>query len=85
MDSSSRIKAVIALDVRSGQRMRFSAPLFATILALVVLRERIRMRRIGALLVGFAGVLVVLRPDVQAISTGAIFTLCSALAWALCF
>lgn len=29
MDSKTRIKAVIALDVHSGQRMRFSAPLFA--------------------------------------------------------
>ena len=29
MHSKTRIKAVIALDVRTGQRMRFSAPLFA--------------------------------------------------------
>lgn len=29
MDGQSRIKAVIAIDVRSGQRLRFSAPLFA--------------------------------------------------------
>jgi hypothetical protein len=29
MDSRTRIKAVIALDVHSGKRMRFSAPLFA--------------------------------------------------------
>jgi hypothetical protein len=29
MDSKTRIKSVIALDVHSGKRMRFSAPLFA--------------------------------------------------------
>ena len=40
----------------------FSTPLFATVLAVSVLRETIRLRRILALVAGFFGALIVLRP-----------------------
>ena len=43
--------------------LSFTGPLFATVLAAFFLRERIRLRRIAALLVGFSGALVIVRPD----------------------
>ena len=59
----------------------FSAPLFATVLAFVVLGEVVRMRRISALVVGFAGTLVVLRPWTADIDSGALFILAAAMFW----
>jgi len=40
----------------------YAAPLFTTLGAVLLLKERIRARRITALIIGFAGMLVVLRP-----------------------
>jgi drug/metabolite transporter (DMT)-like permease len=42
--------------------LSFTGPLFATLLAALFLRERIRLRRIAALLFGFSGALVIVRP-----------------------
>jgi drug/metabolite transporter (DMT)-like permease len=59
----------------------FSAPLFATILAVIILREKIRIRRISALLFGFVGVLVVLRPGFVEVGVGQGLLLSSSLIW----
>lgn len=59
----------------------FSGPLFATVLAVLVLRERIRMRRILALLAGFIGVLIVLRPGFGELGLGQGLLLGSSLVW----
>lgn len=59
----------------------FSGPLFATVLAVIVLRERIRMRRILALLAGFIGVLIVLRPGFAEVGLGQALLLGSSLVW----
>jgi len=63
--------------------LSFSAPLFATVLAIVVMGERLRIRRISALVVGFVGVIIVLRPGVEAMSAGALFILGSSFLWAV--
>ena len=52
------------------QSIYFAAPLFATVGAALFLGERIRAHRVGALAVGFAGVLIVLRPGVTPMSGG---------------
>lgn len=43
----------------------YATPLFATVAAVLLLDERIRARRMTALLIGFAGVLLVLRPGLH--------------------
>jgi drug/metabolite transporter (DMT)-like permease len=43
--------------------MSFTAPLFATMLAALVLKERVRLRRWSATIAGFIGVLVVMQPE----------------------
>ncbi|MEQ8194709.1 MAG: DMT family transporter [Rhodospirillales bacterium] len=62
--------------------LRFTGPLFATILALIVLHEVIRARRITALVIGFAGALVILRPGIEAFDSGAVAVLGAAFVWA---
>ncbi len=74
---------ITLIPLSEATTLSFSAPLFATILAIVVLGERVRMRRISALVIGFVGVLLVLRPRVESMSLGAALILISSLAWAV--
>jgi len=65
------------------QALGFTAPLFASLLAVVFLGERMQLWRWAALLVGFAGALIVIRPGVTAVDTGSLLVLCSAAVWSL--
>ena len=61
----------------------FAVPLFATVLAALFLGEKVGRYRISAVLIGFIGVLVVMRPDSAAMhSTGALIALAGAVATA---
>ena len=59
----------------------FTAPIFATLLAVLLMNERVGIRRWTAIAVGFAGVLVVLRPGFGEIGIGAVLALTSAAVW----
>ena len=48
----------------------YASPLFATVVAVLALGEVIRARRVTALAIGFVGVLLVLRPGMQALAPG---------------
>lgn len=63
--------------------LSFTAPLFATLGAVLILRESVHLRRILALGTGFAGALIILRPGFVPLDTGAILVLASSLGWAL--
>ncbi len=63
--------------------LAFSAPLFGSLLAVILLGEVIRMRRVAALVVGFVGVLVVLRPGFGEVSAGALLIVAASVAWGL--
>jgi drug/metabolite transporter (DMT)-like permease len=54
--------ALAYLPLANATSLSFTAPLFATILAALVLKERVRLRRWSATILGFVGVLVVLQP-----------------------
>lgn len=75
--------ALTLIPISEVTALSFSGPLFATVLAVIVFRERIRARRISALLVGFLGVLIILRPGVSALSLGALLIIGSSLGWAI--
>lgn len=64
------------------QALTFTTPLFTTLLAVLILRERIHARRITALAIGFLGALIVVRPGIEALDTGSLLILTSALGWA---
>lgn len=59
----------------------FSAPLFAAVLSVVILGERFQARRWTAIVFGFLGTLVILRPGVVAVDTGSLLVLASAGIW----
>ena len=62
--------AVANAPIATVQAITFAAPVFATIGAIFVLKERVRWRRMAALAAGFLGVLIVLRPGEMAFTAG---------------
>jgi drug/metabolite transporter (DMT)-like permease len=63
--------------------LSFTKPLFAVVLAVLVLGEEVRWRRWAATIVGFLGVVVMIRPGSDAFSPWAILALGDAFAIAL--
>lgn len=61
----------------------FAAPLFMTVLGATVLGEKVGPRRWGALVVGFAGVLIMLRPGSEGFGWAVLLPLSSALFYAI--
>jgi drug/metabolite transporter (DMT)-like permease len=60
----------------------FTAPIFATLLAALILGEVVRARRWTAIVIGFLGTLIILRPGFDAIGLGQILVLFSSMIWA---
>src|SRR6187401_2365983 len=56
-------QALILLPLADATAINFTAPIFATILSFLLLREFVGVHRWAAVLVGFVGVLIVARPD----------------------
>lgn len=60
----------------------FTAPIFTTLLAALILGEVVRLRRWSAIMVGFVGTLVILRPGFAEVGLGQLLVLFSSLVWA---
>jgi drug/metabolite transporter (DMT)-like permease len=71
--------AVAMLPFAQAVTLSFTTPLFATVGAAVVLGEVVRRRRWTAAIVGFIGVIIVLRPDTAGINLGIALALVSAM------
>ena len=63
----------------------FTAPLFTTIGAVLFLGEKLRARRTAAVIVGFLGTVIILRPGIDAIEVGALAQLAAAPLFACSF
>jgi drug/metabolite transporter (DMT)-like permease len=59
--------------------INFSAPLFSGLVSVLWLKERAGAARWGTLLVGFVGVLVVVKPGADSFQLGALFALANAV------
>ena len=66
------------LAMANAVALQFTMPLFSTLLAIAMLGERVDFRRWAATLIGFAGVLVILRPGIAVISLAALGVIGSA-------
>lgn len=84
LDGASALFFFLALSLSPLAKvtaLSFSAPLFATLLAVLFLGEVLRIRRISALLIGFAGTLVILRPGLVSLDSGSMSMLGFAALW----
>jgi S-adenosylmethionine uptake transporter len=75
--------AIAALPLATVTAVAFAAPLFVTALSALVLGEPVDGRRWRAVLVGFLGVLVVMRPGAAAFEPAALLAVVSALCYAI--
>jgi drug/metabolite transporter (DMT)-like permease len=70
------------LPIAEASATAFVAPMFVTALSIVMLAEKVGIRRWLATIVGLIGVLIVIRPGGGAFQPAAIFPIVSALGWA---
>jgi drug/metabolite transporter (DMT)-like permease len=75
--------ALDLLPLADSIAIGYAAPLIMTALSVPLLGERVGVRRWSAVMVGFVGVVVILRPSAAGISPGALFALAAALLYAL--
>ena len=67
-------------ELAKATALMFTVPIFATILAIIFLKEVVGIRRWSAMLIGFFGALIVLRPDIE-LGLGPLLILCGSLMW----
>ncbi len=60
----------------------FTVPIFATILSVIFLNERVGIKRWGAIFLGFSGILLIARPDIS-FNLGHLLLLSAAIAWSI--
>ena len=70
--------AVSRMNLADAVALSFTAPLFATVVAIFLLAEVVRLRRWAAVIAGFVGAMVILRPGFAAIPPEALLVLLSA-------
>ena len=63
--------------------LSFIVPFIVTILAVIFLKEKIRLYRISALFIGLLGMLIILRPGIIDVSIGIQMTILSSFIWAV--
>jgi drug/metabolite transporter (DMT)-like permease len=71
------------LPMAEATSISFISPLIVTALSIPLLGETVGIRRWTAVLVGLAGVLIVIRPGTSAFNTAALLPLLSAASWAI--
>lgn len=72
-----------ALPLADIEAIRFSAPLMITLLSVLMLGEKVGIRRWGALGIGFLGVVLIVQPGSANFNLGSVFILLSVLTYAL--
>ena len=69
-------------ELSKAQSLAFTIPIFATLLAILTLKEVVGLRRWGAMFFGFVGVIIVLRPDLN-VSIGPVCVLAACVLWSI--
>ena len=75
--------AINFVTIEKANSLTFVVPFIATILAVVFLKEKIYGYRIFALILGFIGMLIIIRPGMIEVSFGVYMILISSLLWAI--
>ena len=75
--------ALAQMPLAEATALNFTAPLFTTIIAALLLKERVEFARWGATVIGFIGVLIILRPGFTEMPLVALLPILGAflLAW----
>lgn len=74
---------ITVVPLATATAVNFTAPLFATLAAALILHEDVRLRRWTAVVLGFLGVLVIMRPGTERIDANLLILLLSAATGAM--
>jgi drug/metabolite transporter (DMT)-like permease len=77
------ILALRVLPMAEATALVFASPLFVTLLSAWLLNERVDAARWLIVVVGFAGVIIVMRPGSAVFRVEALLPICSSVAWAI--
>ena len=80
---TTAMMGLAALPLAEVEAIRFSGPMMITLLSVALLGEKVSSQRWLALIVGFIGVLFIVRPGSAGFNPGSIFVLISVLFYAL--
>lgn len=75
--------ALSVLGLAETVTLAFSSPLFVTLLSVPVLGERVGIRRLSAVIVGFVGVIIVVRPGSEIFTLNALIPILSSFCFAM--
>ena len=75
--------ALMLVPYEKISALNFLVPFFVTILAVIFLKENIRIYRISALFIGFIGMLIILRPGIIEVSLGIQMVLVASFFWSV--
>ena len=75
--------AVIVLPLATVFAIEFMMPVWAGVLAVLFLGERFTVSRAGSIVLGFLGVLIILRPGIEAFQPAALGVLLASLGYAI--
>lgn len=78
----SWFSALRLMPLGEAVALNFVTPIFSTILAALILREIVRLRRWTAVAIGFLGMMIILRPGVAVIDPAAFLVLLTAACFA---
>lgn len=74
--------AVAAMPLAEVVSITFTMPLFVTAMSALILREKVGIRRWAAVVIGFAGVLIILSPRGEFNGLAVVFAFCAAITYA---
>ncbi len=74
--------AIGLMSLEKATALGFTSPLFATILAIILLKEKIKIHRTIALIFGFIGIIVIIRPGYIETGLGTYLMIVASISWA---
>ena len=77
--------AMARIPIAEVTAIGYTTPIFTTLGAILIFRERIRVRRVIAIIIGFIGMLIILRPGLITIEIGSLAQLIAAPCFAISF
>ncbi len=77
--------AMARIPIAEVTAIGYVSPIFVTIGAALFLGEKLRLRRMVGILIGFLGTLIILRPGFQEVNLGQLAQLCAAPLFAVSF
>ena len=74
--------AIINMDFATASTLTFSSPFFIIILSILLLKHKVGIYRWSAVIIGFIGVVMIMRPTNEIFSIYSIYPILTALIWA---